>query len=700
MAKTKSNRNGGNQGGTWSNADHDARTAKRLASLNKKRLRQQQRRQSSDGSDNDDHDDEHTDGRGRKKKRQNRPREDEPLHRIRLKKRSGRDDDSRLSKHVPENVYKRTHLAHDDVEKARLRLVTARLQRKVDALRARLEDWDPLEDHHDDDDEEGGGGCASSTSAVGRRMELDAANRKMDVEAREKASAERSVLQARHGVNSSTHRRKNNLRKRARPGPESWKLRGAARPAHEVYDFDVRYVDVHRIALDEANARARRVVNVMKACRGRFASEDGDGVEKGEGGASSSFPPPQPHCRRYLSLLTQLGSIHLHRKNYSSARRALLEAVDLEGYDAPSSITNARYRLMNMYLSCNRPESARELWTRLRDDGSAWVRYSEALIEYASWNVLNEKGSTAKVAESALARAIRGNVYAVYLLGWSRTFERAMEYTDEVVGGGIMVGKEGGSLLEAIEYCCRCYHPSSSSADGGDGTSGRDDDDDDEDRDAGMAMWMGTEGSLDWVRSVVLRVLNENGNEDNGEVDEGGRLDLDRLTKADLLCWEGRLNVEEEEFERARKEMEDQWALSGNDAGVEASCNGNGDGDGDGDGDDASGRGDNGGDEVDEEGPDVPMYAGMFRTAMDWLQDAGEFLKEPSFDYVCTGDGNAKEGGAISVGDDDDDENDDDDDDDDDHKEGKDDDTDTSVHDDDSSSEDGGSSSGSGSEAS
>jgi len=663
MAKTKSNRNGGNQGGTWSNADHDARTAKRLASLNKKRLRQQQRRQSSDGSDNDDHDYEHNDGRGRKKKRQNRPREDEPLHRIRLKKRSGRDDDSRLSKHVPENVYKRTHLAHDDVEKARLRLVTARLQRKVDALRARLEDWDPLEDHHDDDDdEEGGGGCASSTSAVGRRMELDAANRKMDVEAREKASAERSVLQARHGVNSSTHRRKNNLRKRARPGPESWKLRGAARPAHEVYDFDVRHVDVHRIALDEANARARRVVNVMKACRGRFASEDGNGVEKGGGGASSSFPPPQPHCRRYLSLLTQLGSIHLHRKNYSSARRAFLEAVDLEGYDAPSSITNARYRLMNMYLSCNRPESARELWTRLREDGSAWVRYSEALIEYASWNVLNEKGSTAKVAESALARAIRGNVYAGYRLGWSRTFERAMEYTDEVVGGGIMVGKEGGSLLEAIEYGCRCYHPSSSSADGCDGTSGRDDDDDDEDRDAGMAMWMGTEGSLDWVRSVVLRVLNEN--EDDGEADQGGRSDPDRLTKADLLCWEGRLKVEE----------------------------------GDGDGDDASGRGDDGGDDEDEEGPDVPMYAGMFRTAMDWLQDAGEFLKEPLFDYVCMGDGDAKEGGAISVGDDDDDENDDDDDDD--HKEGKDDDTDTSVHDDDSSSEDGGSSSGSGSEAS
>ena len=28
------------------------------------------------------------------------------------------------------------------------------------------------------------------------------------------------------------------------------------------------------------------------------------------------------------------------------------------------------------------------------------------------------------------------------------------------------------------------------------------------------------------------------------------------------------------------------------------------------------------------------MYAGMFRTAMDWLEDAGEFLKIPNNDFV------------------------------------------------------------------
>ncbi|KAL3808184.1 hypothetical protein ACHAXA_009539 [Cyclostephanos tholiformis] len=556
--------------------------------------------------------------------------------------RRRRHDDRRLSTRVPVNAYKRTHLAHDDVECARMRLVTTRIQRKVDALRAMLEDWDPLEDparYHchvdddhdddDDDDDDDGGklGYGGESSDVKRRIKLDINNRKMDVEARTKAHAEICILQARHGVNSSTHRRTSNLRKKPRPGPETWKLRGAARPAHEVYEFDVRHVDVHRRALDEANARARRVVNVMRVCRGRFAVMEGDGndvdVDGGGGTSSSSLAPPQPHCRNLLSLLTQLGSMHLHRKNYSSARRAFLEAIELEGYEHGHSITNARYRLMNMYLSNNRPDSARALWEKLSNDDSAWIRYSEALIEYASWNVLNERGSDSVVAELALTRAIRGNVYVAYLLGWSRTFERAMEYTDEVVDGGVMVGKVGGSLLEAIEYACRCYRPPSSTSGDGDGMPGQDDDDDnddDDDRDAGMAMWLGTDGSIDWVRSVILRVLNEEDDDDeDGKVEGGGprSANPDRLTKADLLCWEVRLNGEEEEFERReRKEKGGGRGISpGQCAGL----------DNEDDNDDV--------DDIDK-GPDVAMYAGMFRTAMDWLQDAGEFLREPSYNYV------------------------------------------------------------------
>ncbi|KAL3767277.1 hypothetical protein ACHAW5_002080 [Stephanodiscus triporus] len=676
MAKTKSNRRGGgNRGSVWTNADHDARTAKRLASMNKKRLR----------DDNDD-------GTRRKEKRQRR-REDGPPRRTRPGRRSGGDAAARrLSTRVPDGAYKRTHLAHDDVGRARLRLVAARLQRKADALRTRLEDWDPLEDaerrreggddyDHDDydhDDDDGPTSSSSSTSAVVRRMELDAANRRADVEARERAASELAALQARHGVNSSTHRRKSNLRRRPRPGPEGWKLRGAARPAHEVYDFDVRHVDVHRMALDEANARARRVVNVIEACRGRFASDDGDGdVDDGGGKAvrGTALAPPQPQCRRYLSLLTQLGSIQLHRGNHSSARKAFLEAIELEGYDNPNSITNARYRLMNMYLSCNRPNSARGLWEKLRYDDSAWIRYSAALIEYVSWNLLGERGSTAEIAEAALARAIRGNVYVAYLLGWSQTFEKAMEYTDEVVESGIMVGKESGSLLEAIEYGCRCY---SSSSAAGNGKEMPGNDDDDDDKDVGMAMWLGTEGSLDWVRSVVLRVLN--GDNDDGEEGWGRRSDRSgtaKLTKADLLCWEGRLNEEEEEFERQDRKKKGDGSLTKKDEAQAENESDDDDGD---DCDDASGQGDDDDDFVD---PDVPMYAGMFRTAMDWLQDAGEFLKEPSFDYVrrTRDETSGEEDDATSVGGDNEEE-----------EKG---DSGTSVHDDDHSSEDNDSSSNS-----
>ena len=361
---------------------------------------------------------------------------------------------------------------------------------------------------------------------------------------------------------------------------------------------------MHARALEEANEKARRSKNILALCRGRFALDESDDDDVEEGNVDDdkqqqqqqkqqSFPPPQPHCRQYLSLLTQMGSLQLERKNYSAARKSLLEAIDLEGHHWPDSITNARYQLMNMYLSTNRPASARKLWNLLENDDSAWVRYSAALIEYVSWNILNEKGSSANSAERLLTRAIRGNVYVAYLLGWPGMFERAMEYTNEVVERGM--DSRNGTILEAIEYGCCCY----SSEEGGE----------EEEEERGMAMWLGTEGSLDWVRGVVLRVLNE----DEIAANDGEG----RLTKADLLSWENKLSKEEEEFERGRTEKEQRLQSSRDEIGNDGDSNNEEEEE-----------------EKEEEEPDVVMYAGMFRTAMDWLQDAGEFLKAPTFDYV------------------------------------------------------------------
>mmetsp|Transcript_27635 Transcript_27635/g.49782 ORF Transcript_27635/g.49782 Transcript_27635/m.49782 type:complete len:696 (+) Transcript_27635:17-2104(+) len=605
MAKTKSNRchGGAKQTPNWSIADHDARTNKRIASLNKRR-RKQQNKQLALESDapQPDHHDEPAASRPTKQQKQQQqpPHHEQPLHQSRPIKKAHRDNHDRLSSQVPEDTYKRGHLAHDNFDKvdaAKSRLATAQVQRKIDALKERLEDWDPVEEARLLAAQE-----TEDKNSIEYKMKLDAQYRLEDREARQKAASEYNLMYAQHGVNSSNNRRKANLKKKPRPGPESWKLRGAARPAWEVYDFDTRYVDVHIQAHEKANERARRVKNVFSLCRGRFALEDHDDDDSDDNTSKNKqqklFLPPQPHCREYLSLLTQLGSLQLHRKNYSSARKSYLEAIELEGVARPYSITNARYQLMNMYLTTNRPSSARKLWNSLENDGSAWVRYSAALIEYVSWNLLHEEGSSAESAERLLAQAIRGNVYVAYFLGWPNMFEKAMEYTHEVVEGGLLDSKSG-SMLEAIEYGCCCYSSGEDSM---------------EEVERGMGMWLGTEGSLDWVRSVVLRVLNNEGgvgggSKNDNEVNVGGV----PLTKADLLSWETKLSKEEEEHELERTEKERPPQEYDRDGKNDES-------------DDGSNE--------DEEEPDVVMFGGMFRTSMDWLQDAGDFLKQPSFDYL------------------------------------------------------------------
>mmetsp|Transcript_9369 Transcript_9369/g.20149 ORF Transcript_9369/g.20149 Transcript_9369/m.20149 type:complete len:593 (-) Transcript_9369:190-1968(-) len=541
MAKTKSSRGKGGkkQCGGWSNAEHDARTAKRIASLNKKRQRQLQ---------HDDVDDAPVSNETKKvasSAPSNRKRQIKKRHR------------TNLSSHVPDDTYKRSFLSHDNldqIESSKLRLAISQTQRKVDALRMRLEKWDPAEEAKRPDQEEEADHL--------KRVKLYSENMKLDEDARKIAQHDQNLLNAKRGINNSHHRRKANLKKKPRPGPETWKLRGAARPAWEVYDFDTRYVDPHIKAKEEAAEKATRIRNVIALCRGRFAL-DSDDDDKHD------FHPPQPQCREFLSSLTQLGSLHLEKKNYSSARKAFLEVLELEGTSWPYSITNARTQLMNMYLETNRPASARRLWEQLENDGSAWIRYSAALIEYVSWNLLQEKGSTAETAEKLLTKAIRGNVYVAFFLGWRDTMDNAMEYTEELVEYGDC---DSGSILEAIEYAC---------------STGED---------KGMGMWEGTEGSLEWVRSVILRVLND---------DDRVCADQDSLTKADLLSWETKLSKEEESFDEKRNEQEE---IQKTEDDIEGGRN--------------------------DQEPDLLMYAGMFRTGMDWLQDAGDFLKSPSYAYL------------------------------------------------------------------
>lgn len=292
-------------------------------------------------------------------------------------------------------------------------------------------------------------------------------------------------------------------KKSRKKGPETWQLRGAARPAYQVYDFDTRYEDKHAKAHEEACKKAKRSRNILEIYKGRLGKEEG---------------PPQPASRNFLALLMQLGQLSLEAKKYKLARAAFIECMELDGTEQP--ITSARNHLMRLYLEANRPESARRLWERLPQDPSVWIRYSAALVEYVSWSLLKEEGSTRQSAEALLAKAIQANVFCAYYLAFSETFDAVMEYTADIEDA------HEQTLEEAIEYCSS------------------------EQR----AAWMETEGSIEWLRQTILRALH------GGNVADGA------LTKSDLE-WEQRLEqlVEEQEGEGNNQDDGDDNSQDGDD---------------------------------------------------------------------------------------------------------------------------------------
>ena len=386
-------------------------------------------------------------------------------------------------------------------EEGKLRLHIKRVQRQLDKLRERLESWDDVEEK--------------------RLLE------------QLKAEEERKRQEALEPK-----------KKKGRKGPETWKLKGAARPAWQVYDFDTRYVDPHIKAHEEAKKKAKRCRNILSTCKGKFGEE-----EKGV---------PQPHCREFLSLLMQLGNLARQANQLKTARQAFLECIELDSSENP--VTPARCQLMRLYMDANRPDSARRLWERLpSDDPSVWIRYSAALVEYVSWKLLGEEGSSQETAETLLTRAIRANVFCAYYLGFFDTFSEVMDYVDEIEDAD-----EEQPLEEAIEYC----------------------------NSEQMGAWQGTDGAMEWVRDFVLSGLHSHSVSD------------EKLSSSDLE-WRDKLSEIRRDYEasegQSNRDIDESGGLVDNDS-------------------DPS--------EDNDSVADVAMFAGMFETAMEMLEEEGKLMKK------------------------------------------------------------------------
>jgi len=388
-------------------------------------------------------------------------------------------------------------LTHNTLEKKeyqKLQLHITKTKRSLDALRQRLSAWDDVTERKRAKEEE---------------------------EARRKKEQEEEQPQKR----------------RCRPGPETWKLRGAARPAWEVYDFDTRYIDPHLKAHEEAEERAQRSRNLLIVAKGKFGS---------------TTDVPQPVCRDFLGQLMHLGLLYEQANKIKSARTTFLECLELDSATEP--ITCARSHLMRIYLKAKRPESARPLWERFPTDDNVWIRYTQVLVEYQ----ITQTGKTATDdddetsslnhnddnAKEALVQAIRSNIYCAYYLAFGRdVFDDVMEYVEEIEDA-----TEDEPLELAIEYC------------------------NSEQRKA----WEETSGAIEWIRSILLRENKE------------------ESVSLEDLDWKGPLQRMEGAARAAQKEEEEEDDEEGERVNT---C------------------------EDDLEEVDVLMFAGMFRTAMEMVEE-------------------------------------------------------------------------------
>jgi len=392
-----------------------------------------------------------------------------------------------------------THNTDEKKERTKLKLHITKISRQIEQLRQRLQQWDDV----------------TEAAIKKKREEEEERQRQLALEPPKK--------------------------KKKRPGPETWKLRGAARPAWEVYDFDVRYEDPHLKAHEDAKARAKRSRNLLLTAKGQFASQT---------------EVPQPECRTFLSLLMQLGLLHEQANQIKSARSTFLEILELDSPTNP--ITCARGHLMRIYLKANRPASAQRLWERFPNDHNVWIRYSQALVEYQKYlkNTNNKEeeqeqesppsSSEEEQAIKALLHAIRCNMYCAYYLAFgTEVFDNVMEYVEEIEDA-----TEEEPLELAIEYC----------------------------NSEQRQYWEETDGAIEWLRSHLLK-------------EEDGK---DIIVRDD--CW---LSEDELDWKELLQDMEEAAQVA------QAK-------------EEEEGRETN---EDDLEEVDVLMYAGMFRTAMEMVQE-------------------------------------------------------------------------------
>lgn len=94
-----------------------------------------------------------------------------------------------------------------------------------------------------------------------------------------------------------------------------------------------------------------------------------------------------------------------------------------------------------------RGAEARELIDKFKGENSAVLAYCQVIIEYVSWEVLEEEGSSEEVVREAFLKAFKLNPFIAVFIAGHETFFQVVEYIEEI--------REpvAGSIEEAFLYC-------------------------------------------------------------------------------------------------------------------------------------------------------------------------------------------------------------------------------------------------------
>ncbi|CAI5741897.1 unnamed protein product [Hyaloperonospora brassicae] len=89
---------------------------------------------------------------------------------------------------------------------------------------------------------------------------------------------------------------------------------------------------------------------------------------------------------------------------------------------------------------------ARALIEQQQDLDSAVLAYCQVIIEYVSWEVLEEEGSSEEVVQAAFRKAFRLNPFIAVVIAYHETFFQVMEYVEDIKDA------TRGSIEEAFVY--------------------------------------------------------------------------------------------------------------------------------------------------------------------------------------------------------------------------------------------------------